>query len=1018
MLYSNQRAKVDSNFGRPYKNVQQYSNHSLPNTISLIQQKYQVKNDKNDISKKSKKKVITNDENSPDYVFKDDQKLWTSSTCLYIESIGNGDKLNKVQNTSQSNPKLNNKYINSTDSNISYINSKLIDGTINLKINNFSQDMNLYNDDSITKYDTISERNKMNKPYSKEPSERYSYLKIEDTGQERINLSRKNLYSCVHISGEERVRLLNYQNNFISRIECLSNFRNLIFLDFFNNNIEKIQGLDNLNSLRVLMLGRNKISKIEGLHFVSKLDVLDLHNNEITEIENLSTLSELRVLNLENNKITELANLHGLISLSDLNLKNNHISIVRNIPKLNNLKKVCLAGNKIKSFSDINDLNILHLFDISLEHNPIFNIPLYRSTLIFKFRYIKILDGHRVTEEEKRLSYKITKKEEEKRKENERITQKNEEKKKSINNIQELWKQKMRIIQSNLNDNGVVDLKCLKSINNNSLCQTNTQLENNNSSTSIKPNSSISSIDSNSNSTTTIRNRNKLGSASSNSRSLLNLYNGSNSESTLHYSSSSSLLNSKDSLSTNSRPLSSKTSYLRNFTNKVRNSISSSSQKLLSVNEIKNDSLTSYIEQNKNEIRLYGDTNVNLDKLDATGIKTICFYYIHINNIIEIMDKLKRFTELKKLIFSNNDFSSLNQLHSFSILRNIEEIDILSYDNPIVNYDNLVYYILYRLKHLPLKVVCKKEITETDYENAELMFAGLQKVILKIPTNIIYHTSDLTLPINFTGTVCPMIKQYKSKYMNLETLTTLRKNKINNDKSSNNKDKDNKNNRNVNIISNNNNNNRNSNEKEKNKEILHNKDNNDDNDKSQINNDSNNNNTNTEKSDDIKEKTIITNNDTSPTDIITNSNTNDHYGETKSNTPPSYMRNVIQQYFQLNSLFVMVTQENISIRNKLMESGNFLKYNQFFSLSTNNDSEAMEMNYNNSKKEAKLYVNKLISKCKEEHKKSELFTKMFSNILADNCCKILQKSNNINETMEEALINIINNTPLHEEISK
>jgi len=55
-------------------------------------------------------------------------------------------------------------------------------------------------------------------------------------------------------------------------------------------------------------------------------------------------------------------------------------------------------------------------------------------------------------------------------------------------------------------------------------------------------------------------------------------------------------------------------------------------------------------------------------------------------------------------------------------LRNIEEIDILSYDNPIVKYDNLVYYILYRLKHLPLKIVCNKKITEADYENAELMF--------------------------------------------------------------------------------------------------------------------------------------------------------------------------------------------------------------------------------------------------------------------------------------------------------
>jgi len=38
MLYNNQRARVDGNFGRPYKNIQ-YSSHTLPNAISLIQQK-------------------------------------------------------------------------------------------------------------------------------------------------------------------------------------------------------------------------------------------------------------------------------------------------------------------------------------------------------------------------------------------------------------------------------------------------------------------------------------------------------------------------------------------------------------------------------------------------------------------------------------------------------------------------------------------------------------------------------------------------------------------------------------------------------------------------------------------------------------------------------------------------------------------------------------------------------------------------------------------------------------------
>jgi len=38
MLYNNPRAKVDSNFGRPFKNAQ-YSHSSLPNALALIQQK-------------------------------------------------------------------------------------------------------------------------------------------------------------------------------------------------------------------------------------------------------------------------------------------------------------------------------------------------------------------------------------------------------------------------------------------------------------------------------------------------------------------------------------------------------------------------------------------------------------------------------------------------------------------------------------------------------------------------------------------------------------------------------------------------------------------------------------------------------------------------------------------------------------------------------------------------------------------------------------------------------------------
>jgi len=160
----------------------------------------------------------------------------------------------------------------------------------------------------------------------------------------------------------------------------------------------------------------------------------------------------------------------------------------------------------------------------------------------------------------------------------------------------------MKIIESNKNDNGVIDLKCLKAISSNPFNQTNTIRENgipntsrsNSSFSSLFSNkngskdSNVSTTDSNSNSNTIVR-KNKLGSASSNSHSLLNLYNGNNSETSIHYSSSSSLINSRDSLTVSSRPLSSRTYFNinKNLGNKGRNIMNSSNQKLITANDSK-----------------------------------------------------------------------------------------------------------------------------------------------------------------------------------------------------------------------------------------------------------------------------------------------------------------------------------------------------------------------------------------------------------------------------------------------
>lgn len=116
---------------------------------------------------------------------------------------------------------------------------------------------------------------------------------------ERLNLDRRQLEVCPLLEQEQRLRLLNFQNNSIRLIQNLENLPNLIFLDLYNNKITSLEGpLSTVRGLRVLMVGKNKITAISNLQPLRKLDVLDLHSNDIRAIEGLDGLSDLRVLNL------------------------------------------------------------------------------------------------------------------------------------------------------------------------------------------------------------------------------------------------------------------------------------------------------------------------------------------------------------------------------------------------------------------------------------------------------------------------------------------------------------------------------------------------------------------------------------------------------------------------------------------------------------------------------------------------------------------------------------------------
>lgn len=75
---------------------------------------------------------------------------------------------------------------------------------------------------------------------------------------DRLNLDRRHLVVCPLLEGEDKLRLLNLQHNAITRLQHLSNLRQLVFLDLYDNLVNEMTGLDGLTSLRVLMLGKNR----------------------------------------------------------------------------------------------------------------------------------------------------------------------------------------------------------------------------------------------------------------------------------------------------------------------------------------------------------------------------------------------------------------------------------------------------------------------------------------------------------------------------------------------------------------------------------------------------------------------------------------------------------------------------------------------------------------------------------------------------------------------------------------
>ncbi|XP_064618842.1 leucine-rich repeat-containing protein 49-like isoform X2 [Lineus longissimus] len=512
----------------------------------------------------------------------------------------------------------------------------------------------------------------------------YRTAEERNSNPDRLNLDRRRLTVCPILEGEDQLRLLNYQHNFITRIQHLNGIKRLIFLDLYDNQIEEISGLNTLKSLRVLMLGKNRIKKIENLTTLMKLDVLDLHGNQIKEIRNLSHLTELRVLNLAGNEIQHVDNLTGMDSLAELNLRRNKIRTISDIDSLASLQRLFLSFNEITCWEDICCLgDSSSLSEISLDGNPFAQDQYYKQVLLRHMSQLRQLDMKRITEEERRIAIVMARKEDEKKRETNKAAVIKEKRRIAINNAKRQWEVNTTHLMSRTNNL----VKMPEIYANHVATVSNSTLER-------MDNDDIDSLSSGRHSRPT---------------------------------SAHSLQSQSEAIPSSNRP--------RSARHQVRPDDSKMEKEPIILSNMASSpsgsNLTHLAELDNDTLNLYGSGSLEaLDRnwgIQAAGaVTTVAFKFIDFEIIAKQLHKIRaRFPSVTTLIFSATNIHNLHQINALASMRRLDNIFIELDGNPVTQFSLWKTYLLYRLAHFALKKINNVDITLTDISNAEKIFGPL-----------------------------------------------------------------------------------------------------------------------------------------------------------------------------------------------------------------------------------------------------------------------------------------------------
>ena len=618
-----------------------------------------------------------------------------------------GKQLNTIKNTNNDRASSGNRQI------YDYFSIKISRSTIEMLFNNEKDERYLYflRYGFLRRYEGKGDILYVEIPQIPKNIVIYRKPTIRNKNSEKLYLNKKDLPHIPLLEGEENLKLLSLETNLITKIDHLISLNNLLFLNLYENKISEIENLQTVPKLKALMLGKNNISKIKNLQCLPEIEVLDLHSNKIKLIENLSCLKKLRILNLANNQLTSFVELMNNKNLEDINLRKNLIVSIPNLAlSFDKLRKLNLGKNMISKIEFILEFKKLkRIEELYIEGNPVIFIKdaykkFYNLPLKFKDQ----------------AQFQIYKNNTNGNNQNNNNNNNN-----GLNNSVSQLKSN---ISSKSTNGATNDSNNIKHANSNSnFVSTSTSNIKGGKSTNFDEVKKSENSNTNNNNNDNNQPKTKTNqSARNESLTNSNLYYNNNNRN--NGGNNNNTKNDQDNLSEEEREkllVKIENEWKVEFRYIINNGFNGYSIKKLK--ETKMQLCHAEIERER-QLNLFGSAIEVLGYKEFYNIvHTIKFEFINFDIISQRqnVENIKKFVNLKSLIFKSNNMHGFYQIIKLENIKGIEYITIRK--NEICNGEILKYFLVYRLQNI--KYFNDNEITNKDIYMSKKIFEHFDQAI-------------------------------------------------------------------------------------------------------------------------------------------------------------------------------------------------------------------------------------------------------------------------------------------------